>query len=114
MCVGTARLADRLRLFLTAGEGGGMDSDGERLCFPPGDEAGVVPLEIETPDKKMFGDFGIPAVSMIPALLSSPVVGDSILIVRHGDFLCFEPLCVSLENCNVWFSLECLGCGRVK
>ena len=39
--VGTARLAERFRLFRAAGEEGGIESEGERECFPPGEETGV-------------------------------------------------------------------------
>ena len=39
----------------------------------------------------LLGDVWRPAVSMIPALLSSPVVGDSILIVRPWDLRLLFP-----------------------
>ena len=47
---GTARLAD-LTLFLATGEAGGMDREGDLLFLPPGEERGVGPRDIDTPDK---------------------------------------------------------------
>ena len=47
---GTARLAD-LTLFLATGEAGGMDREGDLLFRPPGEERGVGPRDIDTPDK---------------------------------------------------------------
>jgi hypothetical protein len=62
----------------------------------------------------MLGDFGIPEDSIIPALLSSPVVGDSILIVKPWDLRRFLWYCGSLEDC-AGFTLYVqgvVGCSR--
>lgn len=48
---GTARLADLTLLFLARGEAGGIDSDGDLLLRPPGEDSGVGPREIETPSR---------------------------------------------------------------
>ena len=46
----TARLADLTLLVLATGEAGGMESEGDLLLRPPGEERGVGPRDMETPE----------------------------------------------------------------